>query len=67
MSLFQMTGRHEGAKEGGSGRVAMWLLLPPLFVLIVLKTDFLPQVVVHTVSYAGELCYMFDYRINLGF
>ncbi|PWZ06657.1 hypothetical protein Zm00014a_002685 [Zea mays] len=53
MSFFQTTGRHEGAKEGGSGRVAMWLLLPPLFVLIVLKTDFLPQVVVHTVSYAG--------------
>jgi protein O-mannose beta-1,4-N-acetylglucosaminyltransferase len=41
-----MMGRHEGTKKwkGSAGRAAMWLLLPPLLVLIVLKTDFLPQV-----------------------
>jgi len=46
MSLSEMMGRHEGTKKGSSsaGRAAMWLLLPPLLVLVVLKTDFLPQV-----------------------
>jgi hypothetical protein len=45
MSLSEMRGRHEGAKHGSSGRAAaMWLLLPPLLVLIVLKAGFLPHV-----------------------
>lgn len=40
-----MKGRHERIKiKGWSGSAAVWLLLVPLFVLIVLKTDFLPQV-----------------------
>uniref|UniRef100_A0A0E0LAX4 Glycosyltransferase 61 catalytic domain-containing protein n=1 Tax=Oryza punctata TaxID=4537 RepID=A0A0E0LAX4_ORYPU len=41
-----MKGRHERIKKGwsGSAAAAVWLLLLPLFVLIVLKTDFLPQV-----------------------
>ncbi|KAK8455548.1 hypothetical protein SEVIR_4G135300v4 [Setaria viridis] len=36
--------RQEGTKHGSSWTAAMWLLLPPLLVLIVLKTGFLPQV-----------------------
>ncbi|KAB8102247.1 hypothetical protein EE612_033621 [Oryza sativa] len=38
-----MKGRHERIKKGWSGSAAVWLLLVPLFVLIVLKTDFLPR------------------------
>ncbi|RLN13510.1 hypothetical protein C2845_PM09G14520 [Panicum miliaceum] len=40
-----MNGRHESTKPHGSGgrRAVLWLLLPPLLVLIVLETDFLPQ------------------------
>ncbi|PUZ60479.1 hypothetical protein GQ55_4G131100 [Panicum hallii var. hallii] len=40
-----MNGRHESTKQHGSGggKAVLWLLLPPLLVLIVLKTDFLPQ------------------------
>ncbi|TKW21669.1 hypothetical protein SEVIR_4G135200v4 [Setaria viridis] len=42
-----MKGRHECPKQhGNSGRSAvLWLVLPPLIILIVLKTDFLPQAV----------------------
>ena len=46
-SLWQMRGKQEYTKHGSStGTTAIWqlLLLPPLLVLIVLKTGFLPQV-----------------------
>ncbi|OEL19979.1 hypothetical protein BAE44_0019002 [Dichanthelium oligosanthes] len=39
-----MSERHEGTKHGSSRTAVMWLLLPPLLVVIVLKTGFLPQV-----------------------
>lgn len=40
-----MKGKHESTKQHGScgRRVVLWLLLTPLLVLVVLKTDFLPQ------------------------
>ncbi|KAF8760507.1 hypothetical protein HU200_010130 [Digitaria exilis] len=40
-----MKGRHESTKQHGSAgrRLLLWLLLTPLLVLVVLKTDFLPQ------------------------
>jgi hypothetical protein len=47
-SWCKTTGKHEaeGTKKGSSsaGKVAAWLLLSPLLVLVVLKTDFLPTV-----------------------
>ncbi|KAL5199205.1 hypothetical protein ABZP36_020408 [Zizania latifolia] len=39
-----MKGRHERIKKRWSVTVAVWIMLAPPFLLIVLKTDFLPQV-----------------------
>lgn len=45
--LFETMRRHEKTKQqhGSSGRrAALWLLVPPLLVLAVIKTNLLPQV-----------------------